>query len=555
VKRRPDVSRDALVFALACGAVCAIAAGIAGRDLGVPGLYYDEVIQAEPAVQFLAEDGRPSQIPGARSLRLFGGWFPVMIQPYMGALKSHALLPSFALFGATATSLRATTLALGLAGLLFAMLFARAVLGRRVAIVAGALLAVDPSFLFISRHDWGSFALALLCRCAGLHLLASGWSRRSMARLFGGGLCFGLGIYNKIDFAIFAAGAAVAVLIASPRVVAEIVRSRRRPSLAALVGFGIGAAPMIAGATAVFAATRQVARRQVEVSGDWLEKWNTLVATLDGSYFHRLMLAGGSFERMFDFDGASGFFLPAFAASIPALGIVLWRDRRRGAVDPAQVFVWTATLAVGLGLLLMPRAVRIHHALGLYPLPQLGVAIALVRLAGRRGPATALRRGAAVLILGVILAGSVSVDQRTLAAIRASGGKGRWSDAIGRFADELAQRPGDVAVSLDWGFDGPLRFANRKLALIEPIWVMRGARPGRAWSFDGTPQHVYLVFEADLAVFDFGPRFLAMVRNMEANDATVRRHVDREGDLAFLSVRFARPHRLVYSGEFEVHMR
>jgi len=59
--------------------------------------------------------------------------------------------------------------------LLFAMLLAHRLLGLGPALVAGALLAVDPSFLFVSRHDWGSFSLALLCRCAGLWLFATGW--------------------------------------------------------------------------------------------------------------------------------------------------------------------------------------------------------------------------------------------------------------------------------------------------------------------------------------------------------------------------------------------
>src|SRR5262245_37884318 len=99
--------------ALALAAAAAPAAWLALRDLEVPGLYYDEVIQALPAAEFLREGGRPLQIPGARSTWLAGGWFPLMTQPYMGALKSQLLIPVFAAFGASTTSLRTTTFAWG----------------------------------------------------------------------------------------------------------------------------------------------------------------------------------------------------------------------------------------------------------------------------------------------------------------------------------------------------------------------------------------------------------------------------------------------------------
>jgi hypothetical protein len=556
----PTRRRERLALALSFVLFSCIALGVVGRHLEVPGLYYDEVIQAEPAVQFLADDGRPSRIPGARTIRLFGGWFPVMVQPYMGAVKSHALMPAFAAFGATAASLRLTTLTWSLVGLLFAMLWAREVLGTRVALVAAALLAVDPSFLWTSRHDWGSFALGFLCRCGGLYFVTTGWTHRTTWRLFAGGLCLGLGVYNKIDFGVLVVAAGLALAIALPRVVSEAVRSRGLRPLPAALGFLLGAGPMIAAAGAVLAATHNVVRRQAEGSGDWVEKVHALVAMLDGSYFHKLMLAGGSFEGMFEAPGAStGLFLVAFLACGVALGAQLWRDRRRGELDPAQAFVWLATLAVALGLFLTPRTVRIHHTLNLYPFPQLVVAIVLVRLweeAPGGAPARRLRRAVASAALCAVLAGSVHVNFRTLETVRESGGKGRWSDALGDFAAELASQPGAVAVSLDWGFDGPLRYAARDLALVEPIWEMRRARlSGRAWTFAGTPRHVYLVFEEDLAVYDFGPKFLVMVRNTAPGSVSIRRHLDREGDLAFLSVRFARPHQLTYRGEFEARMR
>jgi hypothetical protein len=559
VNERPEDRRAGKrILLVAFALFCTLAVVLAGLHLDAPGTYYDEVIQAEPAVQFLAEDGRPSGIPGARTIRLFGGWFPITVQPYMGALKSQLLILVFGVFGASVPTLRLATLAIALVGLLFAMLWAREILDIRIAIVAGLLLATDPSFLLTARHDWGSFALGFCCRCGGLYFLTTGWRHGAIAPPFVGGLLFGLGVYNKIDFGVFVAAAAVALPLAFPQIVREPLRNWRRQLLPAGLGLALGAAPMIAGATAALSATGNVFRRQSLGAGDWAEKAHTFAATLDGSYFHELMLAGGSFERMAqEPNAASSPFMVVFALSLAYLAVMLWRDRRESKLDPAEAFIWTATLLIAISIFLTPRAVRIHHALNLYPFPQYVVALALVRIHARRGAGSdTFRRAVSVAAVALLVAGNLMVTTRTLDHMRSTGGKGRWSDSLDAFAQELSRSPGTVAVSLDWGFDGPLRFAARDLDRAEPFWSMRSAhRPGHAWRFSGNARHVYLLFDEDFAVFDFGPKFLAAARALDATSVEIRRHVDQEGDPTFLSVHFARPHQLTYDGNFSVQLR
>jgi hypothetical protein len=148
---------------------------LAVGDLGVPGPNYDEVIQALPSVEFLEGRPRALALPGSEVLRLSGRPFPWMTQAYMGALKSQLLIPSFAVAGTALSVLRLTTLAWSALGLLFCIAFARRAFGPGVALVSGLLLASDPSFLFISRHDWGSFSLGFLLRCASLFFAAVWW--------------------------------------------------------------------------------------------------------------------------------------------------------------------------------------------------------------------------------------------------------------------------------------------------------------------------------------------------------------------------------------------
>jgi hypothetical protein len=550
--------RPAAVKGFGFAAVAALSAWLALRDLDVPGLYYDEVIQAVPAAEFLREGGRPLQIPGAKNVWLGGGWFPVLTQPYMGALKSQLLIPVFAVFGPSAAALRATTFAWGLLGCLLATLFAARLLGPAVAVATGALLALDPAFLFVSRHDWGSFALGLGLRCAGFWLAAIGLERQRASWLAAAGVALGLGVYNKVDQLPMIAAAAAALALCHPRAALGAVRRRPGAIAAFAAGLAAGAAPLAAAGLRGAAAVGGVAG-DLRLGPDLAEKLSTWRALLDGSYFHRLMLAGGSFEALPAVTGAaSGLFAPALAASVVLLAGRLILRRPWQARERALAFA-LAALALGfVALLLLPRAVRIHHVLNITPFPQLVVAAAAVELwrAGARPAAGRLARAApralAAAGLAAVLAGHLLVDLRTLAEIR-SGGRGRWSDALAGYARELAAEPGTPVVSLDWGFHAPLRFLAPQLDLREPVWTLLGAA-GTGARLEGAPGTVYLVQDPRYRVFDLGQELVAAVARLPAGSASVRAHPDRRGETAFLSVRIARPHRLVYRERLEVEL-
>ena len=288
----------------------------------------------------------------------------MLTQPYMGALKSQLLIPVFAAFGASTVTLRAATLACGLLGLTLAMVFARRLLGTPAALVAGALLAVDPAFLFVSRHDWGSFALGLVCRSAGLALALAGLERRRPAQLAAAGLALGLGVYNKLDAGVVVAAAMLAGALAAPRAARELLRHRPREIAAFAAGLALGAAPLAVGGLRT---AKGVARSLGDPRGlahDLPEKLAMWSALLDGSYFQRLMLAGGRFEDLSAVSGAvAGCFAPALFASVLFLCARLARARAWQRPERARLFALAALALGSAALLATPRAARVHHAL------------------------------------------------------------------------------------------------------------------------------------------------------------------------------------------------
>src|SRR6266568_7937081 len=159
--------RRDLIFLLAAWVVIAITmTWLARQNLSVPGLYYDEAVFAGLAKDFVTGHVHGQHIPNHETITLFGRPFPFFVQSYLGALKSWMLIPAFYLFGPTFAVLRATTLFWAQLALLFLMLGAWRWLGLGTAIIAGALLAFEPNFFFLSLLDWGVAIPSFLCRCA-----------------------------------------------------------------------------------------------------------------------------------------------------------------------------------------------------------------------------------------------------------------------------------------------------------------------------------------------------------------------------------------------------
>jgi hypothetical protein len=158
----------------------------------------------------------------------------------------------------------------------------------------------------------------------------------------------------------------------------------------------------------------------------------------------------------------------------------------------------------------------------------------------------------------VIVAPNAAVVRSTYALLEATGGRGRWTDALREPAEELEADPSRRGVSLDWGFHEPLLFMTRRAKLVEPVWGIREAvRSAGAWRFPGRAGDLYFVHDREYDLFGFGPGFLAAARAVGARNPDaleIRAHRDREGGVAFHSVRFARDHRITFAKEFRIRL-
>jgi hypothetical protein len=512
--------------------VLAVVLGWLGRQYTTaPGLYYDEAVYAGTAKDFLSGQIHGQHMPVHMVIELFGRPFPVYVQPYLGALKSWLLIPAFSLFGATLPVLRLTNLAWSLGALLLFMIWSWKMLGLRVALTASLLLASDPTFFFLAYLDWGVVVPSFLCRFAGFLMIWEAWQRRQSRFAFLAGIFFGLGFFNKIDFTIILAGAAMAGVCALGRPWAAWVGARKKLVLPVGLGFLVGAGPMTL--TLPFIISSKLSEHNAAHPGELVEKIRTLQTMYDGSYFYRLMDAGGLFNKMY--QASCPVWTPlgiVFCASGLMVIVNVVRHRSRDIAWRKQVFLLLTAVYVTIGVLLLPGAVRIHHAALVVPFPHLIISMAGVVLWDRH-PTQRFVRG--LLLAGftaLLLWQTVAVSQ-TEQLIRDTHGRGWWSDALLNFSRQVKNRSDLTIVSLDWGFNEQLLFLTDGPRLEEPIW-----RPVGAWP--DSLHCIYLLHPPEYTLFSSGPAWLQGLLR-EGKKVDVQPWYDHQGQIVFYAVHFLAP--------------
>jgi hypothetical protein len=494
-------------------ALAAVAMGLALPTVRDTGLDYDEALYGHLAKDFLQDRHCLQHMPGSSSVNLGDRPFPVFVQGYLGAVKCWLLLPSFAIWGSTVAVMRFTLLAWGLLGVLFLMLWVQRVRGNAEAVLVGLLTVFDPSFFFPTVCDWGAFVPSFLFRCAGLFFAGLWWNKRQTRWLALAGATFGLGFFNKIDFAVFLLALGIATVLSQPRRMAQSFRRETRQWLVAGIAFLLTGSLMVVSCFRWLQAILAVPAGAQP--GQFVTKLHIAGALLDGSYFSRLMKAGGLFDKMFE---SPPFLLAPFAVVLLLSATMLVIQAVRNARSqrrPWAIFVLGGLGISIVGVFVLPDAVRIHHLLLIYPFPQLVIAAAATQtwhLAHALSPWRHAGRGVAVCAVLIVIAWNFVAVRKTQAFVATTGGRGTWSKALAAFSREIRTREDLVVASLDWGFHEQLSFLTDGPKLYELTWNIQQGRPV---SLLRETNFIYLVHPPEFSLFDYGQQYLAAARQAD----------------------------------------
>ncbi len=417
------------------------------------GLQNDEMLFAEALFPPVAME---------HAVPIAGHRVPTMVMSYVGALKSWMYAPVFAVWAPSEWSVRIPVLLMGAITIALFFAFAMGICGKRAALAAAALLATDAMFVVTTGLDWGPVALQHFLLVAGLLLVCEFDRTARRIWLAAGFFAFGLALWDKALFSWSLAGLGAASALVLPRRVAKHITWRN--VAAAALGFVLGAAPLLAyNAASRFKTFRSNAEFTTEGIG---QKVGALRATLEGSALFGYIVredapvepgkAANAFEgaalALSEFFGEprSGYMGLALVVAF-ALLPWLWRTPARKPMVFSLIFM----AAVWVQMAFTRNAGgSAHHAVLLWPFPQLFVAAALSQVS------SGFRRiGKPVLALAIafLCAANVLVLDRYVARAIEDGTSVIWTDAISPLKTALREMPAGRIYVADWGMMNVLR--------------------------------------------------------------------------------------------------
>src|SRR5262245_56133012 len=165
---------------------------------------------------------------------------PLLLMPYIGALKAWLYMPIFGTFGVSPATIRIPAVLLSAATLLLGYGIGRRFLRPPLAIVFLLLMATDPAFIIQSRLDWGPVVIGLFLKLLALWFLTEVLTRGSGLAFAGFLTACALGVFDKLTFSWFANGAIVAgVLVYGRQLPAYARRAPIRTTLAVMALAGV----------------------------------------------------------------------------------------------------------------------------------------------------------------------------------------------------------------------------------------------------------------------------------------------------------------------------
>jgi hypothetical protein len=399
-----------------------------------PGLQADETLFVNAATLRLPGEFIQSQLGG----------IPILVSPYIGALKSWLYAPIFSLFGASALTIRLPVVLIASAGQPLIYMAVRDLVNRPVALLSVTLLAFDNSVFWLTRDDVGPSAIEFFLKCAAL-LCCARVARDRGARWVGLLLVvLAAGVFNKLNF-IWTANAAV--------VVSLLVAVRYRRSLGTyrrLVATWVGGLVVIYGAFAAYYLGAHISslntppRHGSLLSFTWPLYEQGTKQILSGTWFldyaltptnpHMVVVA--ALVALFAFGAVAGL-LPARARTFPVVCLAL------------------VTVLTGAQILLTTQATAGWHYIAIYPFVMIVVAYGAWSLARLFLPSAV---GVTVAVIAIGLA-ALTYDGvlmgRYFRALRAEPRFSAWTPAIYDLSRYVRRVKGAVFV-VDWGIYDPL---------------------------------------------------------------------------------------------------
>lgn len=500
-------------------ALLVIRTAIGRYRIALPGLQNDEVLFVNAATL---------RIPSIFITHTIDG-IPLMVFPYIGALKSWLYAPVFSLFGTSPTTIRFPAELIAGSGLLLLYPAIRDLVNRPVALAAFAALCFDGSLFWLTRNDVGPNAIELFMKCAVIFCAARLMRDRRMRWLVLMLAALALGLFNKLNF-IWVVNAALVVSL----LVAIDQRHRLREHQRLLAVWFCGLALIYATFAAYYlgdeiALVGGPAHHGSVLAHTWPQYITGMKAVLSGVWFFDYALAPIG-PRMIVVLAFLALFVTGSVASVL---------RRTRSLPVASLTLVTVLMSVQT--LDTYQATAGWHYVSVYPF------ITIVAAYGAWSGALLLtrRRSWAVMALGAVTLATVAYDGVLFGTyfrqLEHEPSFSAWSPAIYRLSRFIQRTPGTVFI-VDWGILTPLfalhqthRYDDEEFALTDPA---PANLTGIGAQIAGTPGPKLIVTHTDAKLVF--PTVNANLERATRGHLRLVRTIDGDGEVpVFLIYRYA----------------
>jgi dolichyl-phosphate-mannose-protein mannosyltransferase len=439
----------------------------AGSQIAIPGLYYDEVLFVNAATGGVSDSFIEKRIGG----------IPVMLMPYIGALKAYLYFPIFKVFGVSPATIRFPVIVISLGSILLAYLISRFTFTEFESAMVVLIMAVDPVFIFMTKLDYGPIVLMMALKLLAVLFFLKLVTTLSIRYLFFliGTCAFGL--YDKLNFIWFMTAFGFAAVVLFGREFHELYKTHRL-GLSLLISSFL-ALILYVGVVMIFPQVIRTQQSDVSVL-ERLSYISSLYAhTMNGTEFYSWVTDSQlPLGTMTNYLTAISLLMITIAGVFLFLCRTIELNKFQFADRVIGCYVILFVL-IFVQIVLTHKAGGPHHIMMLYPFHHflaIGVAVILSRAmngdfqVNRSAIATAISKFIieprrewwsvqgrklgfwfAIVVIVLLVGSEIRVGMNYAEAFAKGTLNPRWSPAIYEVADYVNRREVDAIVFIDWG--------------------------------------------------------------------------------------------------------
>jgi len=307
-----------------------------------PGLNYDELLWTNPILP--NGDGQTFITYSFQGI-------PIMLMPYIGALKTYLFLPVSKIFGFTVSSIRGFALIEAISILILVYVFTLRNISKRVAIVAVGLLAINTTFLYQTKTDYGPVNLMFILQMFLLFFIINFTKTQKSSSLVGIVAVSLLGFFDKFNFLWIIFSSIMASLLIYRQEVKNLIATHKKNVWLIFVIFistGIVGYKLIRFLFTFF---------NIPDRALLFEKLQLLTTTINNDDFYFMV-----FHRVYSFPKI----LFYFYVSVIIIGLTLALIKKIK-INKIAIFLLIMTFFTILQILLTKNATGAHHLMTIFP--------------------------------------------------------------------------------------------------------------------------------------------------------------------------------------------